>query len=81
MAQLVVRNIDDTVKASLKLLASRHGCSMEEEVRNILSAAARENPAPPKKLGTWIVHLFKAEGLRKPIKEHRGQAVAPTRFG
>ncbi len=81
MAQLVVRNIDDTVKASLRLRATRHGHSMEEEVRNILSAAARENPDSPKKLGTWVASLFKGEGLRKPIEEHRGQAANPTRFG
>jgi len=80
MAQLVVRNIDDAIKASLRLRATRHGHSMEEEVRNILNAAACENPDSPKKLGTWFAHLFKGEGLKKPIEEHRGQHADPVRF-
>jgi len=80
MAQLVVRNIDDAVKASLRLRATRHGHSMEEEVRNILSAAASENSDSPKKLGTWFASLFEDKGLKKPIEEHRGQPVNPARF-
>jgi len=36
MAQLVVRNLDDDVKAKLQQRARRHGRSTEEEVREIL---------------------------------------------
>ena len=36
MAQLVVRNLQDDVKARLQLRARRHGRSTEEEVREIL---------------------------------------------
>ena len=39
MAQLLVRNLDDDVKARLRVLAAEHGRSMEEEVRVILRQA------------------------------------------
>ncbi len=43
MAQVLVRNLDDRVVATLKRKAELHGCSLEQELRNILSAAARPN--------------------------------------
>ena len=42
MAQLVVRNLDDEVKAKLRRRAEAHGHSMEEEVRAILRDAVKE---------------------------------------
>ena len=36
MATLTIRNVDDDLKASLRMRAARHGQSMEEEVRSIL---------------------------------------------
>ncbi len=36
MAQLIVRNIEDTVVAALRQRAARHGIPMEEEHRRIL---------------------------------------------
>lgn len=42
MASLTVRNIEDDVKAALRLRAARRGVSVESEVRDILRAAARE---------------------------------------
>ena len=41
MAQVIVRNLEDDVVATLKLKAELHGCSLEQELRDILSAAAR----------------------------------------
>ena len=41
MGQLVVRRLDDDVKAKLQLRARRHGRSTEEEVREILRNAVR----------------------------------------
>ena len=41
MAQVIVRNFDDRVVASLKRKAALHGRSLEHELRQILSAAAR----------------------------------------
>ena len=39
MAVLTIRNIDDSIKAGLRVQAAQHGCSMEEEARRILAQA------------------------------------------
>ena len=39
MAQLLVRNLDDDVKARLRVRAAEHGRSMTDEVRVILRQA------------------------------------------
>lgn len=39
MATMTIRNLDDDVKARLRMRAARHGRSMEEEARSILRAA------------------------------------------
>ena len=36
MASITVRNLDESVKKSLRMRAALHGCSMEQEVRQIL---------------------------------------------
>ena len=36
MAMLTIRNLDDEVKRRLRRRAAKHGCSMEEEARQIL---------------------------------------------
>ena len=36
MAQLIVRNLEEDVKARLKRRASSHGSNLEEEVRNCM---------------------------------------------
>ncbi len=39
MAMLTIRNLDESLKAALRIQAAEHGCSMEEEVRRILQRA------------------------------------------
>lgn len=39
MATLTIRNLDDELKARLRVRAARNGCSMEQEVREILKRA------------------------------------------
>ena len=36
MSAITIRNLDDTLKARLRLQAARHGRSMEEEARQLL---------------------------------------------
>lgn len=36
MASITIRNLDDYLKAQLRIVAARHGRSMEEEVRFII---------------------------------------------
>ena len=45
MASLTIRNFDDQLKTLLRLQAARHGCSMEQEARDILRSAVQEQPA------------------------------------
>lgn len=39
MATMTIRNLEDDVKARLRVQAAQHGRSMEEEARSILRAA------------------------------------------
>lgn len=36
MSSITIRNLDESIKNSLRLRAARHGWSMEQEVRQIL---------------------------------------------
>ncbi len=80
MGQLVVRNIENTVKAKLQRRARRHGRSMEEEVRDILRSAAAEENVPAGGLGTEITRLFARVGLETDIAELRGKQITPPSF-
>lgn len=44
MATMTIRNLDDDLKARLRLRAARHGQSMEEEARSILRNALKTEP-------------------------------------
>jgi plasmid stability protein len=62
MATLTIRNVDDSVKAKLRVRAAQHGRSMEEEVRRILDAAVDEAPPQTEGLGTAIRRRFAPPG-------------------
>jgi antitoxin FitA len=79
MAQLLVRNLEDRLKARLQRRARTHGRSMEEEAREILRNALREEE-PVKGLGTDIAALFSGRGLREEISEIRGHIARPATF-
>jgi len=63
MVQVLVRNLEDQVKAKLERRAKRHGRSMEEEIREILRDAAKKEVPSRKGLGTKIARLFRRSGL------------------
>jgi hypothetical protein len=42
LAQLIVRNLEEAVKRKLKRRAARHGHSMEQEIREILCNAVKD---------------------------------------
>jgi plasmid stability protein len=54
MASLSIRKLDDETCEQLRARASRHGVSMEEEVRQILKRAV----APPERLGDLFLNVF-----------------------
>jgi plasmid stability protein len=61
MANLTIRNLDETIKAGLRLRAASHGRSMEEEARQILKQAVQAS-ATETGLGTRIHGRFAAIG-------------------
>ena len=80
MAQLVVRQLDEDVKKKLQRRARRHGRSMEEEAREILRAAVRNEGTSSIPLGSRIAARFRRRGLEQEIPELRGQSVEPAVF-
>lgn len=80
MAQILIRQLEDDVKAKLQQRARTHGRSTEEEVRDILRNAVRDGGQPPAKLGSRIAARFAQVGLEEDIVELRGEPVRPARF-
>jgi plasmid stability protein len=81
MAQLLVRNIENTVKARLQRRAKRNGRSMEEEVRDILRAAVHKDENKSEfGLGTEIAALFPKSGPDFVIEEFKGDDLKPPTF-
>jgi plasmid stability protein len=66
MATLTIRQLDDAVKAKLRVRAAEHGKSMEEEAREILRQALA--PAPP--AGETGADLISA--IRKRLEPYGG---------
>lgn len=83
VAQILVRNLEDRLKARLQRRAKRNGRSMEEEAREILRNALREEGASKKGLGSEMVALFSGQGvtLDEPIEEIRGMHMEIPDFG
>jgi antitoxin FitA len=81
MAQLIVRDIENEVKAKLQRRAKRHGRSMEEEVREILRDATKTE-GKRKGLGTRIAAHFRDIGLREgeEIPELHDIHIEPAKF-
>ena len=75
MPSITVRNLDAALKDRLRAQAAKHGCSMEEEARNILEAALPEPlPKPPKNLAKAVRDLVEPYGgfeLELPARESR----------
>lgn len=81
MGQFTVRNIEDDVKLRLKLRATRHGTSMEAEVRQILRNAVKDEAAAAGSgLGSRIAARFAVLGLDQPLPELTGQAPRAAEF-
>ena len=57
MASLSIRKLDDEIYERLQAQAARHGVSMEEEARQILTRAV----SPPERLGDLFLKIFGPE--------------------
>ena len=62
MAVMTIRNIDDAIKARLRVRAAMHGRSMEDEARDILRSALSTEIPRPRSLGEAIHERFAAVG-------------------
>jgi plasmid stability protein len=72
MASITIRRLDDAVKARLRIRAARHGRSMEEEARQVLSAALAEEPKGTLNLAESIRRRIQPLGgvdLELPVRE------------
>ena len=77
MASLTIRNLEEPIKALLRIRAAHHGHSMEEEVRQILRTAVLEDAQSPNNLADAIAKRFAELGgvddlpiaSREPMRE------------
>lgn len=81
MAQFIVRDLEEDVKARLKRRARRHGRSMEDEVRHILRDAVKQEYRAARKLGSRIAARFAKGGLTEDLPLLRGQRARAADFG
>lgn len=67
MSSITIRNLDDKLKASLRMRAASHGVSMEQEVRNILqnTLVADANTPDGLTFSQRINQRFKGLGLEE----------------
>ena len=76
MGTLVIRDLDDEVKARLRIRAAERGRSMEAEAREILAVAVRGS-RPAKGLGSYLhAQLADIGGAELPIPERNEAARA-----
>jgi plasmid stability protein len=69
MAQVLVRNLDEQVVATLRRKAELHGHSLEQELRAALTAAARLTPAERVALARRIRSLTPANARQTDSTE------------
>ena len=81
MAQVIVRELEEVVKQELKRRAARHGISMEEEIREILRNAVRQEQTSPSRLGSRIAARFRGQGLDMDLPELKGTEARAAAFG
>jgi plasmid stability protein len=58
MASITIRQLPERTKRKLRIRAAEHGCSMEQEAREILKAALKEREAKPTNLAEAIRRRF-----------------------
>jgi len=62
MASLTIRNLEEPLKAQLRVRAAHHGHSMEEEARQILRAGLKDPAKSTQSLAVSIAQRFKGLG-------------------
>lgn len=90
MAQLLVRNIEDSLKEQLRAQAKAKGRSLEEEARSILKSGVGRSAGDDDQFGwaTRFSERFRRVGFTEAefaqfeaaIESMRGSAVRPAEF-
>ena len=80
MASITIRNLDDDVKARLRVRAAEHHRSMEEEVRIILRDAVSDGRTGPRNLAEFIRECFAPVGGVELELPPRGPMREPPDF-
>jgi antitoxin FitA len=81
MAQLVIRHLEDNLKARLQGRPRRHGRSTEEGVREIRRNAVKGESAPGRPLDNRLRERFAGIGLEDELPEMRGEVASRGTFG
>lgn len=76
MASMTIRNLDDGLKARLRIRAATHGKSMEDEARDILRAALSADAARPSLFKSVRARL-KAAGGGADLEIPPREAIRP----
>jgi len=81
MASITIRNLDEPLKARLRVQAAVHGRSMEDEARDILRTALAREPAQPNNLAASIRRRFAPLGGVELPEMPREAVREPPDFG
>ena len=81
MASITIRNLDQSIKARLRVRAAHHGRSMEEEARDILRSVLCEEHGPPGDLVAAIRRRFAGLGGLELSTPPRDPIREPPAFG
>lgn len=79
MASLTIRNIEESLKAKLRMRAARHGRSMEEEARQLLRQGLM-TPQPSTGLGSRVSQRFQESGGIDLLDPKRSRPRRPPTF-
>lgn len=81
MATLTIRDLDESLKQSLRIRAARRNQSMEEEARQILRAALQSSPESAAGLAERVRARFVGLGdVELPLAEREPMRTPPA-FG
>ena len=77
MASITIRNLDDEVKAALRVAAARAGHSMEEHVRQLIVESVEPEPQS-RGIGSWLHAQFRGaggDGLEIPARTEMADPI------
>ena len=84
MADILIRNIDETTKEFLDRRAERNGKSLEADLRHTLERLAREEAETPddaEPFGTWLVSITRPGiDLDEPLNAIYAAPIRPAGF-